>query len=90
MPGLPFIMIGRTDYMAWGITNNIVDNSDFYLETISNHTYLYDGKWLPLKETNETIKVYSFHNIYSNNCIYIRYARKKIITLFYKKLIMDL
>jgi penicillin G amidase len=62
LPGLPFIMIGRTDYFAWGITNNIIDISDYYVETIKDSEYLFNDKWLPLKEINETINVrnYSF------------------------------
>lgn len=53
MPGLPFVMIGRNDYMAWGITNNIIDNSDYYVEVLNlkNSTYLYDNEWLPLEES---------------------------------------
>lgn len=48
LPGIPFIMIGRTDYVAWGITNNIIDNSDYYVETIMNDTYYYNSTWIPL------------------------------------------
>lgn len=59
MPGLPFVMIGRHDYMAWGITNNIIDNSDYYVEVLNlnNSTYLYDNQWLPLAESKQVIKV---------------------------------
>lgn len=49
LPGLPFIMIGRTDYIAWGITNNIIDSSDFYVETIKDNKYLYNNEWHPVK-----------------------------------------
>lgn len=57
LPGLPFVMIGRTEYIAWGITNNIIDNSDYYVETVKENQYLFDNHWLPLKQTNETIHV---------------------------------
>lgn len=50
-------MIGRTDYLAWGITNDIIDNSDYYVEQIKNHTYFFNNQWHPLKETEESIKV---------------------------------
>ena len=50
-------MIGRNNYCAWGLTNNLVDNSDFYIEKIDKGNYFFGGKWNPLKERHESIKV---------------------------------
>jgi penicillin G amidase len=33
IPGLPVMIIGRNDYIAWGITNACVDTQDLYVES---------------------------------------------------------
>jgi penicillin amidase len=58
LPGQPFIICGHNDKVAWGMTNVMVDDMDFYVETLSKEdTSLYklDGKWLPLKTVKEII-----------------------------------
>lgn len=40
IPGLPFVIIGRNRAIAWGITNMMADDSDFFIEKISR-----DGKF---------------------------------------------
>ncbi len=35
LPGLPFVVLGRTDKVAWGITNTGPDVQDLYLEQIN-------------------------------------------------------
>ncbi len=60
-PGVPGIIIGHNDDIAWGVTNVGADNSDLYLETLDpkGHPgeYLYGGVWLPLQQRQETINV---------------------------------
>jgi penicillin amidase len=34
LPGTPFVVIGHTDRLAWGITNLNADDTDFYLERV--------------------------------------------------------
>jgi penicillin amidase len=34
LPGTPFVVIGHTDRLAWGITNLNADDTDFYLEQV--------------------------------------------------------
>ncbi|MBM3934964.1 MAG: penicillin acylase family protein [SAR202 cluster bacterium] len=58
--GVPGILFGRNDRIAWGITNNICSQRDLYAEkTDAAHTghFLYDGKWEKAKEIVEEIKV---------------------------------
>jgi len=55
--GLPGIVIGHNQSIAWGITNLGPDVSDFYLEQVNGDTYRRGNSYLPLKEHNETIKV---------------------------------
>lgn len=58
--GMPAIMFGRNERVAWGITNNICSLRDLYQErTDPAHPgcYLYDGQWEPAREVVETIRV---------------------------------
>ena len=58
--GLPAVMIGRNDRVAWGITNNICSQRDLYQERTSQENpgaFLYDGEWEPEQRLVETIKV---------------------------------
>jgi penicillin amidase len=55
--GLPGIVVGHNQSIAWGITNLGPDVSDFYLEQVHGDTYRRGRRYLPLKERNETIKV---------------------------------
>ncbi len=45
-PGSPGIVIGRNEYIAWGETNGMIDDSDYFVETVDTvaRTYLLDGK----------------------------------------------
>ena len=48
--GMPAVMIGRTERVAWGITNNICSLRDLYREeTDPDHPgcFLFDGQWEP-------------------------------------------
>jgi penicillin G amidase len=57
--GLPGVVIGHNDAIAWGFTNLYPDVQDLYLEKVSNHdTYLYDGKQVPLTTRRETFEIH--------------------------------
>jgi penicillin amidase len=55
--GLPGIVIGHNAKVSWGFTNLGPDVTDFYLEKVTDATYLRDGKEVPLTVSTETIKV---------------------------------
>jgi penicillin amidase len=58
--GMPGVMIGRTERVAWGITNNICSQRDLYQEkTDPAHPgcCLFDGRWEPARERHELIRV---------------------------------
>lgn len=58
--GIPAVMFGRNERVAWGITNNICSQRDLYLEqTDPNHPncYLYEGEWKPGRSLHESITV---------------------------------
>lgn len=56
-PGMPGVIIGHNQSIAWGFTNESSDVSDLYLEKIDGDDYLYDGTEYPLTEHTETIDV---------------------------------
>ncbi|HEV7173599.1 penicillin acylase family protein [Pedococcus sp.] len=55
--GLPGVVIGHNQSIAWGFTNLGPDVSDFFLEQVRGTTYLRDGRQVPLTTRTETIKV---------------------------------
>jgi penicillin amidase len=58
--GMPAVMIGRTERVAWGITNNLCSQRDLYLEKTSpDHPgcFLFDGRWEPARQRREVIAV---------------------------------
>ncbi|GAA2924402.1 MULTISPECIES: penicillin acylase family protein [Streptomyces] len=55
--GMPGVIIGHNQDIAWGMTNSGVDVTDLYLEKISGNGYQYDGKIKPFQTREETIKV---------------------------------
>src|SRR5882757_3196662 len=55
--GMPGVVIGHNQDIAWGMTNMGADVTDLYLEKVTANTYLYDGKQVPFTTRKETIKV---------------------------------
>ncbi|WP_369170006.1 penicillin acylase family protein [Streptomyces sp. R28] len=55
--GMPGVVIGHNQNIAWGMTNSGVDVTDLYLEKLSGDGYLYDGKTVPFTAREETIEV---------------------------------
>ncbi len=57
--GVPGVLIGRNNYVAWGYTASALENIDMYwLDIDEKHqTYYYNKTWVPLKLRRETIKV---------------------------------
>jgi penicillin G amidase len=55
--GMPGVIVGHNQDIAWGMTNLGADVTDLYLEKVTANTYLYDGKQKPFTKRRETIKV---------------------------------
>ncbi|MGW7432030.1 penicillin acylase family protein [Streptomyces sp. NPDC054861] len=55
--GLPGVIIGHNDSIAWGFTNLGADVTDLYLEKVSGEGYLVDGRTKPFTTRQETIKI---------------------------------
>ncbi|MCP3899063.1 MAG: penicillin acylase family protein [Desulfobacteraceae bacterium] len=60
LPGAPFVICGHNDNIAWGMTNVMVDNLDFYVEKINPDNpdeYLYKGEWKKIRIKKEIINI---------------------------------
>jgi penicillin G amidase len=58
LPGAPFVICGHNNAIAWGMTNVMVDDMDFYLETVNpenENQYKLDGVWKDMQIRNELI-----------------------------------
>ena len=60
IPGVPFVIIGRTQSLAWGFTNVGSDFVDFYYyKWVDNETYIYKGKPVKVEERTYRIPVWN-------------------------------
>jgi penicillin amidase len=60
LPGLPFVVLGRTQGVAWGFTNTGPDVQDLYLEQLDANKpgqYRTPTGWSAFDERTETIRV---------------------------------
>jgi penicillin amidase len=60
LPGIPFIIIGANEHVAWGWTNVMADDADFYIEKINPDNpdqYEYRGRWEDMTIKYEIIKI---------------------------------
>ena len=55
--GLPGIVIGHNERVAWGFTNLTTDVADLYIEKVDGDSYWRDGALVPLDVREETIEV---------------------------------
>jgi penicillin amidase len=59
-PGIPGILIGATDHIAWSFTSGIHDLADAFIEKLNPENpeqYWYKGEWRPLEKRVEVIRV---------------------------------
>jgi len=59
VPGVPGIVIGKNNHMAWSMTAPLNDNSDLYKEKLSKdgNSYFVDGEWRKIDKREILIKV---------------------------------
>ncbi len=60
LAGIPLVVLGQNQHYAWGFTNVMVDDTDFYVEiTDEEHPdqYFYDGEWRNMIVHEELIPV---------------------------------
>jgi penicillin amidase len=64
--GMPMVVVGANDHVAWGFTNTMVDDTDFYIEKINPQNPLeveYLGRWERLRVKREVISVKDHEDI---------------------------
>lgn len=61
IPGSPFVVIGRNRNIAWGVTNAMFDDQDFYVEEVDSvlHPTMYrlGEEWRPVLKEVDTILI---------------------------------
>ncbi len=59
--GVPFVVIGRNRHIAWGLTNAMADDQDFFVEEVDSvqhpTKYRVGNEWAPITERVDTILV---------------------------------
>jgi penicillin amidase len=66
-PGLPSVIIGHNERIAWGVTNTGPDVQDLYVERFDPRTpgkYFHNGNWVSAEIREEVIKVRSKPDFY--------------------------
>lgn len=59
-PGLPFILVGHNEHIAWGATLSYADCEDLFVERIRRDDrteYLFGNRWLAAETFDESIQV---------------------------------
>lgn len=72
--GMPAVMFGRNERVAWGCTNNICSQRDLYQEkTDPAHPgcFLHDGRWEPARQREEVLHIKGGESVKKT----IRYSR---------------
>ncbi|HEV2278566.1 MAG TPA: penicillin acylase family protein [Acidobacteriaceae bacterium] len=59
VPGIPMVIAGHNDHIAWGFTALYGDTQDVYVETVNGQDEYQDaaGAWHPIEHEQETIHV---------------------------------
>ncbi len=60
LPGLPFVVLGHTDQIAWGFTNTGPDTQDLFIEQLepeNPNRYKTPTGWADVKTRQETVRV---------------------------------
>jgi len=60
VPGQPLVVAGHNEDIAWGMTNVMVDDMDFYFEKLNPDNpreYMFNGEWHEMDVRTETINV---------------------------------
>jgi len=58
--GLPLVIFGKNENIAWGGTSMLADVQDLYIEQLNpenNSQYLYNGQWIDFDVRTESIKI---------------------------------
>ena len=76
MPGIPAVLVGRNEHLAWGFTAVMADDGDYYRETLddSGGRYLRDGMWSAVEVAEEEFVVRGRRDAVSRTLRYVRHG----------------
>ncbi len=60
IPGIPVILVGRSESLGWGLTHAYADNQDLFLEEVNPESveeYRSGGEWVPFETERSVIRV---------------------------------
>lgn len=58
LPGVPMVLVGHNNHIAWGMTLAYTDAEDLFIEQVnSRNQYLYKNEWHEMEIIEETIQV---------------------------------
>lgn len=56
IPGIPGIIVGRNEEVAWGVTYAFVDSIDSWIEECKQKSYRRNSRWVPFRIRTELIR----------------------------------
>ena len=66
IPGVPLVVIGHNDSLAWGFTNAMLDDADFYIEeedSLKPNYYRFKNEYLHMQTHDEVIHIGSSDSV---------------------------
>lgn len=63
-PGVPWVVIGRNEFVAWGITVSYLEVADLFSIRHNKTHYFYNNTWVPLTVHKHKIAVRSGEQVY--------------------------
>ncbi|MDD8030714.1 MAG: penicillin acylase family protein [Acidobacteriota bacterium] len=59
VPGVPLVIIGHNQRIAWGVTNSYADVQDIFVEKVDwdKESYFRQGEWKPFSFRTEVVKI---------------------------------
>jgi len=67
LPGIPVVVVGANENVAWAFTNVMADDADFYVETLNpqnENQYLYRGQYLNIEIEKKIFKTKSKEEVF--------------------------
>lgn len=57
IPGIPGLIVGRNEYLSFGVTNGYGDSQDLIIEKVEGDSYFIKDEKIPFEKRKETISV---------------------------------
>jgi len=57
VPGVPGVIVGHTDQLAWGLTSGAADTDDVFIANTDGQTYLWGSERKPIESITRTLEI---------------------------------